>query len=93
MIAAIYPDEPMTWRGWGSTKATTPQLGCGSSKSRRAGSAFLEADEEETLLAAADEPLRMMMLGGIYGVTRISYRRTKLTPSSGLPRISQRYSQ
>jgi len=24
MIAAIYPDEPMTWRGWGKYESDNP---------------------------------------------------------------------
>ena len=62
----------MTWRGWGKYEGDNPPLGCGRSESRRAGSAFLEADEEEEkLLAAAGEPLRTMMLVGIYSGLRL----------------------
>ena len=25
MIAAIYPDEPMTWRGWGEVRKRQPR--------------------------------------------------------------------
>jgi len=92
MIAAIYPDEPMTWRGWGKYEGDNRSLGCGSSESRRAGSAFLEADEEEKLLAAAGEPLRTIQELGGWASLEIVERYTHLSPThkaDAVERIAQ----